>query len=128
MAIAYPGYGAVPPGQTHANLVVGGGGASTAGQVLTVANGTGTTFATANTTWSNNTKMTAHGELHLEGDNADIVINGVRLSETLRAINDRLSILQINPELHSKYDNLRQAYEHYKTLEALLYEQEKAEK
>ena len=117
MAVVTPrGYG---------NLTIGGGGS---GQVLTVANGTGGTFATANATWANNTKMTAHGELHLEGDNADIVVNGVRLSETLRAINDRLSILQINPELHSKYHNLRQAYEHYKTLEALLYEQEKAEK
>jgi len=104
----------------YANLTVGGV-AGGAGQVLTVANGTGAT-------WANNTKMTAKGELHLEGDNADIVVNGVKLSETLKAINDRLSILQINPELHSKYDNLRQAYEHYKTLEALLYEQEKAEK
>jgi hypothetical protein len=114
----------------YGNVIVGGhgGGSSTSGQVLTVTNGTGGTFATANATWANNTKMTAKGELHLEGENADIVVNGVRLSETLKAINDRLSILQINPELHSKYDNLRQAYEHYKTLEALLYEQEKAEK
>lgn len=121
MAVVTPrGYG---------NLTVGGS-AGGAGQVLTVANGTGSTFATASATWSNstNTKMTAQGELHLEGDNADIVVNGVRLSDTLKAINDRLSILQINPELHSKYDNLRQAYEHYKTLEALLYETEKAEK
>ena len=107
---------------TYANLTVGGtGGAS--GQVMTVVSGTGTTWANSNTA-----KMTAKGELHLEGDTADIVINGARLSDTLKAINDRLSILQINPELHSKYDNLRQAYEHYKTLEALLYEQEKAEK
>ena len=104
----------------YGNLTLSAASATT-GQVLTVANGTGAT-------WANNTKMTAKGELHLEGDNADIVINGVRLSETLKAINDRLSILQINPELHSKYDNLRQAYEHYKTLEALLYEAEKAEK
>ena len=120
MSVVYPGYGAVPPGANYGNLTVGGS-AGGAGQVLTVANGTGTT-------WANNTKMTVHGELNIEGENADIVVNGVRLSETLKAINERLSILQIKPELHSKYDNLRQAYEHYKTLEALLYEQEKAEK
>ena len=119
MAIAYPG-------KNYSNVTIGGGSGS--GQVLTIATGTGSTYATANATWANNTKMTAQGELHLEGDNADIVVNGVRLSDTLKAINDRLSILQINPELHSKYDNLRQAYEHYKTLEALLYETEKAEK
>ena len=112
---------------TYGNLTISGNLAKP-GQTLTIATATGTSYATANATWSNNTKMTAKGELHLEGDNADIVINGIRLSETLKAINDRLTILQPNPELHSKYDNLRQAYEHYKTLEALLYEAEKAEK
>ena len=120
MSVIYP---ATNQGN-YSNVVLGGSLTATAANhnsVITVANGTGTT-------WANNTKMTAHGELNLEGENADIVVNGVRLSETLKAINDRLSILQINPALHSKYDNLRQAYEHYKTLEALLYEQEKAEK
>jgi len=123
MAAVYPGYGAVPPGKT-ANLTVGGGaGGATSGQVLTISNGTGTTYATANTTWSASAKTTAKGELHLEGENADLVINGVRLSETLKAITDRLAVLQPKPELLSKYDNLRQAYEHYKTLEALLHEE-----
>ena len=107
-----------PTGSSYANLTVGGGaGGAGSGQVITVANGTGASWANSNTA-----KMTAHGELNLEGENADVVVNGVRLSETLRAINERLSILQINPELHSKYDNLRQAYEHYKTLEKLLTE------
>ncbi len=120
MAVAYPGY---------SNVTIGGSaGGAGSGQVLTIAGGAGGTMVSANATWSNNTKMTARGELHLEGEGADLVINGIKLSDTLKAINDRLSILQINPELHSKYDNLRQAYEHYKTLEALLYEQEKAEK
>ncbi len=123
MAALYPGYGAVPPGKT-ANLTVGGGaGGAASGQVLTISNGTGTTYATANTTWSASAKTTAKGELHLEGENADLVINGVRLSETLKAITDRLAVLQPKPELLSKYDNLRQAYEHYKTLEALLHEE-----
>ena len=116
MSVIYPANNPV----NYGNLTVGGHGGGS-GQVITVANGTGAT-------WANTTKMSAKGELHLEGDTADLVINGVRLSDTLKAINDRLSILQPNPELHSKYDNLRQAYEHYKTLEALLYEQEKAEK
>jgi len=115
MSVVYPAINPV----NYGNLTVGGG----SGQVITVANGTGASWAN-----SNSAKMTARGELHIEGEGADIVINGVRLNDTLKAINERLSILQINPELHSKYDNLRQAYEHYKTLEALLYEQEKAEK
>lgn len=99
------------------NVIIGAQGANTASTVMTV-NGTGSTnWATNNTA-----KITAQGQLNLEGPNADLVINGVKLSETLKAIHDRLGILQPNPELHSKYDNLRQAYEHYKTMEALLYE------
>lgn len=117
MAVYTPNYG---------NLTLGSCASATSGKVLTVANGTGTTYATANATWSNNTKMTAKGELHLEGDNADVVVNGVRLSDSIKAINDRLAILQPKPELLSKYDNLREAYEHYKTLEALLHEDEKS--
>lgn len=54
--------------------------------------------------------------------NDDIIINGVSLSGTLNRINDRLAILQPNPELLEKYANLREAYEHYKTLERLLSE------
>lgn len=100
----------------------GGGGASIAtagshGQVITVANGTGANWANPSP------KMTASGQLHLEGANADLVINGVKLSDTLNAINNRLSILQPDPKLLAKYENLREAYEHYKTLEALLHQE-----
>lgn len=50
----------------------------------------------------------------------DIIMDGVSLKETLEGIQDRLSILQPRPELLEKYEALKQAYEHYKTLEALV--------
>jgi hypothetical protein len=123
MATVYPGNGVVPT----SNITIGGGGAGThtisvtgaggGGGILTTASGTGST-------WANNTnaKLTTKGQMHLEGEDADIVMNGVSLKETLNAITDRLGILQPKPELLAKYENLRQAYEHYKTLEALLHE------
>ena len=40
------------------------------------------------------------------------------------AVEQRLCILEPKPELLEKYTSLKQAYEHYKTLEAILYEQE----
>jgi hypothetical protein len=40
------------------------------------------------------------------------------------AVEQRLCILEPKPELLEKYQSLKQAYEHYKTLEAILYEQE----
>lgn len=113
---------------SYGNVTIGGGAGHTisiaggpAGAVLTTANGsTGTTWAS--TSASNAAKISAKGQLHIEGEDADIVINGVKLSDILNGITDRLSILQPKPELLEKYENLRLAYEHYKTLEALLHE------
>ena len=108
---------------TSGNLYIGGGagGAGTisisgggAGQVYTV-NGSGSA------TWANpNTNTSVSGKLKLNGENADIEINGVSMLDILNGITDRLAILQPKPELLEKYENLREAYEHYKTLEQLL--------
>lgn len=122
MSIVYPGYGAVPTSNvtigggagTHTISITGAGSSYPSNSVL-VANGTG-----AN--WATNTKTTAQGKLELQGENADLIINGVSLKDILNGITDRLSILQPKPELLAKYENLREAYEHYKTLEALLHE------
>jgi len=46
--------------------------------------------------------------------------NFKHIQEQLDAINERLAILQPNPEHLEKYDALREAYEHYKTLERLI--------
>jgi hypothetical protein len=40
------------------------------------------------------------------------------------AVEQRLCIFEPKPELLEKYQSLKQAYEHYKTLEAILYDQE----
>ena len=102
-----------PAAASHTISISGGGGS---GAVLTTAAGTGSN-------WTNVAKTTAKGQLHLEGEDADLVINGVKLSDILNGITDRLAILQPKPELLAKYKNLREAYEHYKTLEALLHEE-----
>lgn len=105
----------------YSNVIVGGSLTATTANhnsVITVANGSGAT-------WSNHARTTTQGQLHLEGLDADLVINGVKLSDVLNDITDRLSILQPKPELLAKYENLREAYEHYKTLEALLHDADK---
>jgi hypothetical protein len=115
MATYPPQYGNVTIGNGGAGHTISIAGASHSGAVLT-SNGTNTT------TWAATAKTTAQGKLHLEGKDADIVMNGASLKEILDGITDRLSILQPKPELLEKYDNLREAYEHYKTLEKLLTE------
>jgi hypothetical protein len=92
---------------------MGGGG----GQVY-VSNGTGASWA------STNAQTTAHGKLKVEGKDADIYINGQSLSDWMQTVDRRLTILRPNLELQEKYEALQAAYDHYKTLESLLYEQE----
>lgn len=58
----------------------------------------------------------------------DITIKGVSILKNLEAINDRLAILQPNPEKLEKFAALKKAYEYYKTLEALCDLEEKKEK
>ena len=55
----------------------------------------------------------------------DIVMDGVSLKDTLQGIQERLSILSPKPELLDNFEALKQAYEHYKTLEALCMNAEK---
>ena len=122
MATVYPGYRSTP---TTSNITLGGAGAGTS-TVTVSAVGAGSNSVLmsggAGTNWTSAAKTTAQGQLHLEGDNADLIMNGVSLKGILDGITDRLSILQPKPELLAKYENLREAYEHYKTLEALLHE------
>ena len=124
---ATAGYGNVTLGNPGA---VTGVGAST--HTISITNGGSgypnsvlTSTGTGATTWANNTssKMNVKGQLNLDGEGADIIINGVSLIDLLNGITDRLSILQPKPDMLEKYDNIRQAYEHYKTLEALLYDE-----
>jgi hypothetical protein len=111
MTTVYPVYGAIP------SIATGSGGT---GQTVTIGAGAG---ALGQVAWSNSSNYTkVAGNLKLDGPDADIIINGVKLSDTLNSINDRLAILQPKTELLEKYANLRTAYEHYKTLEALLHE------
>jgi hypothetical protein len=123
MSTVYPGYGAVP----SSNITLGGGGAGASTVSVTGAGGGSVLMSgSSGTNWTTAAKTTAQGQLHLEGDNADLVMNGVSLKGILDSITDRLSILQPKPQLLAKYDNLREAYEHYKTLEALLHEADDA--
>jgi hypothetical protein len=126
MATVYPGYHSTP---NTSNITLGSGGSGTVtvsgagnSSSILMSGGAGTTWAS--TTASNNARISAKGQLHIEGEGADLIMNGVSLKGILDGITNRLSILQPKPELLAKYDNLREAYEHYKTLEALLHETE----
>ena len=118
----------------YGNVVIGGltgrgyatpisiASAGPSNSVLTTT-GTGTSWTASNTA-----TMTAKGKLKVEGPEADILINEQSLSDWMQAVNKRLSILQPKPELQEKYTALQEAYNTYKTLEALLYDDQKPNK
>jgi hypothetical protein len=60
------------------------------------------------------------GRLELVGNQADLVINGVSLTDSLKAIEQRLNILRVNDKLEAEWDQLRELGEQYRRLEAEL--------
>jgi len=64
------------------------------------------------------------GTIKLEGADADIFVQGKSMKAWMEGVEQRLCMLDPKPELLEKYQSLKQAYDHYKTFEAILYEQE----
>ena len=62
------------------------------------------------------------GTIELQGEDSDIIMDGVSLKKTLQGINDRLAILQVNPELEAEFDELHALAEQYRALEKKLLE------
>jgi hypothetical protein len=65
------------------------------------------------------------GRLELSGDQADLVINGASLNDTLRGIQERLNLLTINPALEAEWDRLHELGQQYRKLEAELLEKQR---
>ena len=63
--------------------------------------------------------------IELNGEDADIRVNGESLMDTLRGIQDRLNILRPNTELEAEWDELRELGEQYRKLEAQFAEKSK---
>ena len=63
--------------------------------------------------------------IQINGEGADIVVNGESLMDTLRGIQDRLNILRPNTALEAEWDELRELGEQYRKLEAQLSEKTK---
>ena len=75
----------------------------------------GTTYNTAASTPG----LKISGDAEFEGD---VKIGGKSIVTLLEKIEERLAILQPDPKRLARYEALQEAYEHYKTLEALCVE------
>ena len=107
----FPGWGAIP----GANVTIGAATqmATGANQYVYASNGTYTISPITST---------PSGTLELQGEGADVKINGVSLTGVLKNIEERLNILRPNKELEANWDQLRELGNQYRRLEAELKE------
>jgi hypothetical protein len=79
----------------------------------------------ATPTWTNGTTgvgqapvtVNASGKIDLQGESADITINGTSLLATLAALQERLNWMQPATELEAEWDQLRELGDRYRELE-----------
>jgi hypothetical protein len=140
----HPGYGAVPPNNAGSGTVIISTPDATATYTptsLTVApkyanttissnglsSGTGYTYnlgTGGGSPWATGTTASA-GKLNLLGEDADLVINGKSLVDTLQALEERLNILVPNQELEKEWKELKKVGDKYRKLEKELKEKTK---
>lgn len=109
-----PGYGAVPPTGAVTIPVTGAG-------ILTTGSITGTVNSTVTlNSHTHNPSVNIHQHGIDLSDKADIKFGDQSLKEFMKTVSDRLAILVPDPAKLEKYAALKQAYEHYKLLEALI--------
>lgn len=79
--------------------------------------GTGWTGAGTNTTpWMTQGSVSAP-KIQLNGEGADIEVNGWSLVSAVKQIEERLAIMQPNPKLESEWEELKQLGDQYRKLE-----------
>ena len=91
-------------------------GSSTSGSYIS----NGTYGAAANWTTAPTTApltVNASGKIDLQGESADITINGTSLLATLAALQERLNWMQPATELEAEWDQLRELGDRYRELE-----------
>ena len=111
----FPGWGAIP----GANVTIGAATqmATGANQCVDASNGTYTISPITSPITS-----TSRGTLELQGEGADVKINGVSLTGVLKNIEERLNILRPNKELEAEWHQLRELGDQYRRLETKLKE------
>ncbi len=103
-------------------------GLTVGGSILSVANSSYTPTYTFDTTDSITLNPTYTDFNNFDSDinvsqDADIKLGNKSLKEFMNKMEQRLAILQPDPKKLEKFDALKKAYEHYKTVEAMCFDE-----
>jgi len=120
-----PHYGAVPPltvrnidsninGTTYSNISLTGSPTYTIGAGINTAGHVWTTGTTSPYTFN---PVSHSATIQLDGDNADIKVNGWSLVDAIQKIEKRLNILHPNTKLEADWEELRELGKRYRELE-----------
>jgi hypothetical protein len=101
-----PSYGAVP------NVTIGNGGTG-----INVSPTVWTTNTTAGQYSFTGQNIQPNNTVHIQGEDADLLINNKSLKNWMEKVEERLNILTPNPELEAEWDQLRRLGERYRKLE-----------
>ena len=116
-------YGAVP------NVTIGSGITGTTISPNSVWTSTGTTGTGPSGMWTNTTgtgytighphlpQISQAGKVHIQGENADLVIGDKSMRDWMEKVEERLNILTPNPEMEKEWNDLRKLGERYRKLE-----------
>ena len=109
---------------TTGNITINAAGSGYSGYTYTSASTSATDLVWGNGTWNNvSTPVTISQKatIELKGEDADIVINGESLSETLKGIKEALRIpkrLERDEKLEKEWEELQKAADQYNKLKA----------
>jgi flagellar motility protein MotE (MotC chaperone) len=82
--------------------------------------GTGYTYTTTGTStspWISTGANVQSSIIEIQGENADIKMNGKSMVTWMEKVEERLNILTPNPELEKEWDDLRRLGQRYRALE-----------
>ncbi len=102
-------------GSTTSTTTVSAGPYGVIGSGINFPNTIYTTGTATATPWI--TSNPTGAKIQLDGDDADIRVNGWSLVDAVKRIEERLGLYQPNPELEAEWEDLRALGEQYKKLE-----------
>jgi len=110
---------------TYSNITINASSTSATGAsgYLYTSNGSNANWSVATNTTATPMVVNQSGKISLQGENADLDINGVSLKETLVSIQEMLGVMKMDPALEKEFEELRAAGDRYRELRERFQEQ-----